>query len=587
MPIAEKIAGFVQRQTGVTIDIIAAFDEQQKLTVVLQELRVLEDGVLQHLYDAVLQLTKGAKNTKFFRRSPHLWIFSHPTSAVFKAFIADIALSKSFCFVLFGAQPSRKQRKEMAAEDSPDFLLGHVARKYTELLREVLLPGALYKYGGKVAKVSLYSALKLQLFLPPTDQVIRDLLVEHIVRSSIRFYHHRDNELLNSIQHPAAANVALLTELVGRFLPEVLSESDRTQVYVKSLSLKKSRVEGYDQIQSGLRFALRAGYWIRFCIVVNYTFTISPELLEKELTAVGEQLRAILNSNGVPPHWKQTMRGCVPVGIKIHSFLPQRLRSGLPGLNTSAFKIEGAESTIILPAVGSAECAIALIREVERRIGHSVIGNQLFQIQVCSPGRLTPDRVAVLGIGFLLGSDNIRDLRQAFPTTTHRTGRRLIVYGAGACDRNFSWRSPTGEPGLYPETLGCRTDVLTCTSEQDIRNVNVLATILAHEQFGGYWSELGRWFRQRIKVVLDQHLLGGLLSVPWVASPQYVGDRSHATILEEEDQRFAEAMNELSGVVMAETALYPDQGVLPSTSLISSVYNLVQRCRETIARGVR
>jgi hypothetical protein len=42
-----------------------------------------------------------------------------------------------------------------------------------------------------------------------------------------------------------------------------------------------------------------------------------------------------------------------------------------------------------------------------------------------------------------------------------------------------------------------RTDVLTCQSETDIENINLIATLLSHYQTLAYWKRLGGRFVAR------------------------------------------------------------------------------------------
>jgi hypothetical protein len=81
-------------------------------------------------------------------------------------------------------------------------------------------------------------------------------------------------------------------------------------------------------------------------------------------------------------------------------------------------------------------------------IGSALFNNPEIQIQLCSPGRLSARRSALLAIGFYLGSDTLRrytlgDLATSFSENQHCywRGRRLVLYDAeGDFDRNFDPR---------------------------------------------------------------------------------------------------------------------------------------------------
>ena len=97
-----------------------------------------------------------------------------------------------------------------------------------------------------------------------------------------------------------------------------------------------------------------------------------------------------------------------------------------------------------------------------------------------------------------------------------------MLYDAeGDFDRNFDWWTKDSgkhcsvEPHL-PFERG-RTDLLTGSgSRLDIQNINLLATLLVHAQYQGYWSELGVQCQEEIELLLERHLLSGLIEAPWV-----------------------------------------------------------------------
>jgi hypothetical protein len=50
----------------------------------------------------------------------------------------------------------------------------------------------------------------------------------------------------------------------------------------------------------------------------------------------------------------------------------------------------------------------------------------------------------------------------------------------------------------------------------DIQNINLLATLLVHAQYQGYWNQLGMQFQEEMETLLEQHVLNGLIDAPWV-----------------------------------------------------------------------
>jgi hypothetical protein len=244
--------------------------------------------------------------------------------------------------------------------------------------------------------------------------------------------------------------------------------------------------------------------------------------------------------------------GLLSVGLKIHcldsSNRFDRLIEGLGGasriLEVNHFKDARASLCLVLPPVGSAVSAIQLIECIEQFIGSPVFGSRHIQLQLCSPGRLSPRASALLGIAFYLGSDTLRrythaDLQTTFQSSFHQPrGIRLVLYDAqGDFDRNFAWWNCCGVPEPQLPFTGGRTDLLIGSgSRLDVENINLVATLLVHSEYDGYWGQLGRGFRAEMEALLERHILAGLLAAPWVReSWAQIGD----------DDRFFAALQEL------------------------------------------
>ena len=167
---------------------------------------------------------------------------------------------------------------------------------------------------------------------------------------------------------------------------------------------------------------------------------------------------------------------------------------------------------------------------------------------MCSPCRLDGPRVAILAIAFYLGSDVLRryslgDLTTTFSEDTfgghkHR-GRRIVLYdGEGHLDRDFVWWDLEKDRlSIRPQLpfVTERTDVLTCQSETDIENINLIATLLSHHQTLAYWKHLGDQFVADVEALLRRHLLQGMLEVCWVhpATGEMTDDTQSFSALQE------------------------------------------------------
>src|SRR5262245_47113699 len=245
------------------------------------------------------------------------------------------------------------------------------------------------------------------------------------------------------------------------------------------------------------------------------------------------------------------------------------------------------------------ESRITLGECIEHFVGSALFSNPEIQIQVCSPGRLDARRSALLAIGFYLGSDTLRryilgDLATSFAENLHYPrGRRLVLYDAeGDFDRNFNWRKESGKHRVVEPQLpfeNGRSDVLTGSgSRLDIENVNLLATLLVHVQYQGYWSQLGMQFQEEMEALLVRHVLKGLVDAPWVRTDDPESD---------DDDRFFAALQELVAYAFAESVrikkksrLFPSWHEIPARSsdgILQEVQSLLQKYRGELVRQSR
>src|SRR5437588_12854964 len=259
-------------------------------------------------------------------------------------------------------------------------------------------------------------------------------------------------------------------------------------------------------------------YFIRKSAPVSYRYSF-------------EDLLALLHGHApakvdaVALHRRRVEHGYLSVGLKIHcigdgsqfSTLVEGLGGAQKILNVNYYKHSHASLCLVLPPVGSARSAILPLECIEHFIGSALFSNPQIQIQVCSPGRLSARRSALLAIGFYLGSDTLRrydlgDLETSFTTHfNYPRGRRLVLYDAdGDFDRDFEWWKGFGPVRLIERRLpfdSGRSDLLAgSASRRDIHNINLLATLLVHSQYQGYWSRLGRHFETDMESILERHL---------------------------------------------------------------------------------
>jgi hypothetical protein len=134
-----------------------------------------------------------------------------------------------------------------------------------------------------------------------------------------------------------------------------------------------------------------------------------------------------------------------------------------------------------------------------------------------------------------------------------------------------------------------RTDLLTGSGSRfDIQNINLLSTLLVHAQYQGYWSELGMQCQQEMELLLERHLLSGLIEAPWVRTDDPKSD---------DDDRFFAALQELMAYTFEESVrikktgrLFPGWHEIPARSshgILQEVQSLLQKYRSELVRQSR
>ena len=134
-----------------------------------------------------------------------------------------------------------------------------------------------------------------------------------------------------------------------------------------------------------------------------------------------------------------------------------------------------------------------------------------------------------------------------------------------------------------------RSDLLTGSgSRLDIENINLLATLLVHAQYQGYWDECGAQFQQEMEALLERHVLKGLVDAPWVRTD---GPESG------DDDGFFAALQELVAYAFEESVrikkksgFFSGWHEIPARSsqgILQEVQALLQKYRSELARQSR
>jgi len=166
----------------------------------------------------------------------------------------------------------------------------------------------------------------------------------------------------------------------------------------------------------------------------------------------------------------------------------------------------------------------------------------------------------------------------------------LVLYDArGDFDRNFDWWKESGKHRLVEPQLpfeNGRSDLLTGSgSRLDIQNINLLATLLVHAQYQGYWKQLGMQFQEEMEALLERHLLSGLVDAPWVRTDDPESN---------DDDGFFAALQELVAYAFEESVRIKKKGrrfpgwheirVRSSPGILQEVQSLFQKYRSELLR---
>jgi hypothetical protein len=296
---------------------------------------------------------------------------------------------------------------------------------------------------------------------------------------------------------------------------------------------------------------------------------------------------------------RRVNHGLLSVGLKLHClggaehFAPLIEALGGAGrvLERNYYKRSDARLCLVLPPTGSARVAVLLLDCLADYTGAQIFNNPNVQLQVCSPGRLTPRSAALHAIGFYMASDTLRTYAlDDFATTVSRNayhrGKRLVIYDGGMYgefDTDFQWWARTDNGLLVRDHLPfltSRTDILVGPgSPNDIHNINLLATLLMHAQAGeegGYWQSLGELFVRDFSALLNRHLLLGALEAPWVCRTDIDGDGDPHS-----DEAFLAALQEIMVYARSEVSRLSRAGA--DNGILCEVQALLRTYRDIIS----
>lgn len=515
-------------------------------------LRALPESDLLGTYTEAQGRIQGARFHEW--GSATFWFFSHASYEVFKEFLADDGICRSFADLLEYRAESRRAgprrllrsfahlKKEMGNEAV------YLAERYAELIKRHAhgMFGYFSLKKNRLIRLIPYPELSEDEYRVIFE---RECLIRWDVERNVR--QAKIDHLWWKFERSRHASIARIFDPDPHYR---LDKPDLRQLHESEVMLtadargflfaEKSDWKPISAIDTALRKFTRIGGWPKFTIS-EAGHDLKPIGISKfscvwDEDALSGLVQNMLDLVGRPDEGAyreifKTRHGLLPIGLKIH-VVDTQYPYVLEYLKKGYFSAHNAGTCFNVPPLGNMQAVEEFFEIIRSRSGVCFLNNPAYQIQVCSIGKLLPSYAAMLGVCFYLGSDPIRRYdRNDFCTShTHSTGNRLVIYGAGNVEWDFEWwtKGPSDEPvvqQLLPFKLGDRTDVLSCISLSDIRNVNLVATLLVHAQYKGYWSALGERFIHELRDIVNAHGLSSVLEAPWVHDSQHdIGEGDNA-----------------------------------------------------------
>lgn len=533
----------------------------------------------------------------------HIWFLSHPTFAVFTAFLRDRNLCEALSDYVeavaackFDARRQGISRSHLKQAVRGRDLHARLTGPYLALIRQA-------HDAALILLLSLgeapYTYLSLNIVQQHSEQAMQTVYATLITRCVREWVARQGTQTWSDVNgvtlYCLSRDERVLYSAVAGELSAILTHTG-TPVHFESHRFGKQFQRHHADVYSRVNFVLEKGGWPRFeRSQVNgrvNTSLIPADARAHNRYCIGAQAAAVLSSRSRHMVELRTVHGRLPIGLKIHVLHTtqqdwQQARHSVQALRSQLsrvpFRAGPAEEAFVMEPVGNVESAVERVQALEEQTGLSIMDNpQRFQLQVCSQGRLTGMRPALLGTAFYLASDRIREPDSRMLGTSHEdmTGKRLILYDAGEQATCFPWLGvdSDGKPCVKMSGVVAkgRTDVLWCNSQLDIANVNLVATLLAHDEFGGYWQYLGRYFVEGLQKLLAAYQLESVLAVPWI--------HTHRHNVTKDDERFGLVFQELYAHARDETQQLQAGRVRAEDTLLGRVAALLNECDEVMRK---
>ena len=180
------------------------------------------------------------------------------------------------------------------------------------------------------------------------------------------------------------------------------------------------------------------------------------------------------------------------------------------------FKMIHAWSSMLLPPVYSAQELILLIQA----LSEEWLFTDDCDLQVSVAWRLPNEDAAILGSATLLCTERCNQYTMDSFCTTHDelTWARIMAYDAWVLDSRFDYN---------PDTFVWRTDMMWLKHFGDIKNYQLVWSLLSQTHYGGRFATLGKQFREEYLNILEKYWMR------WIVDRQWIYDAKQDTL---EDQ---------------------------------------------------
>lgn len=495
----------------------------KKFELLRQDLLSLDEESLRVLYD---YMQWRIANTS--REDLLLKVFQHPNFEVFKAFIRNEKcytgiVKEILNFVRYYNSDNKKtlRRRFEKRYENVDSAL----RQYANLLLDCLASKWMIWINNNwevvvsenpnfTPQVEELSAQMLRDDINKHTQKAVDIMTRQIISDEEKSALWKKREysfLRDSVDHITADNIWERTE----------EAIESIWVYINKRNYKSVFEVTQKHVTDVLRLPMQEKRWPR---VKLWHFDVELDNIQTSLDDIEWDEEILLDiRRNVRSSYKASQLDSVkvlqewflPIGLKIHIL---RQDERIQWLEQWHFRAHNAWTCYNIPPVWNMYVVEKVFERIKEMGQWDYLEQDGIEIQVCTAWRLDNTESVILDVLTYLASDNIRSYRNISFGTSHDylTYHRRIIYDAWVLDSEFEWMPIDTRTWKWGYSHIWRTDVLGCKSLIDIRNVNIVASLLAQAHFDGKLSELWTKFKEEALQILKRYWLEHLLDTKWI-----------------------------------------------------------------------